>query len=69
MEPTQPPIQCLPGAPSPGVKRQGHEVDHSPSPSAKVKNGGVHPLLHQTSPWPRDIFAIIFVLFRPHEIF
>jgi hypothetical protein len=23
----------------PGVKRQGRETDHSPSPNAKVKNG------------------------------
>jgi hypothetical protein len=34
---TQPPIQWLPGALSPGLKRQGREVDHSPPTSAEVK--------------------------------
>jgi hypothetical protein len=35
--PTQPPIQWVPGALSPGVKRQGREADHSPPPSSEVK--------------------------------
>jgi hypothetical protein len=34
---TQPPIQWVPGAFSPGVKRPGREVDHSPPTSAEVK--------------------------------
>jgi hypothetical protein len=34
---TQPPIQWVPGALSPGVKRPGREVDHSPPASAEVK--------------------------------
>jgi hypothetical protein len=34
---TQPPIQCVPGALSPGIKRPGHEADHSPPTSAEVK--------------------------------
>jgi hypothetical protein len=33
----QPPIQWVPGALAPGVKRPGREVDHSPSTSAEVK--------------------------------
>jgi hypothetical protein len=33
----QPPIQWLPGALSPGVKRPGREGDHSLPPSAEVK--------------------------------
>jgi hypothetical protein len=37
-EPTQPPIQCVPGTPSLGVKRPSREADHSPSSSAEVKN-------------------------------
>jgi hypothetical protein len=38
LRPTQPaPIQWVLGAPSSGVKRQGHEADHSPPASAKVK--------------------------------
>jgi hypothetical protein len=35
--PTQPPIQCVPGALSLGVKRPGREADHSPPSSAEVK--------------------------------
>jgi hypothetical protein len=34
---TQPPIKWVPGALSPGVKRQGREADHLPSTSAEVK--------------------------------
>jgi hypothetical protein len=36
--PTQPPIQRLPGALSPGIKRPGSEADHSPPTTAEVKN-------------------------------
>jgi hypothetical protein len=35
--PTQPPIQWVPGALSPGVKRLEREADHSPPASAEVK--------------------------------
>jgi hypothetical protein len=35
--PTQPPIQWVLGAFSPGVKRQGREADHSPPTGAEVK--------------------------------
>jgi hypothetical protein len=35
--PTQPPIQLVPGALSPGVKRQGREAGDSPPASAEVK--------------------------------
>jgi len=35
--PTQPPIQWVPGALSLGVKWPGHEADHLPLSSAKVK--------------------------------
>jgi hypothetical protein len=34
---TQPPIQWVPGALSPGVKRPGREAHHSPPTSAEVK--------------------------------
>jgi hypothetical protein len=34
---TQPPIQWVPGALSPRVKRPGREADHSPRASAEVK--------------------------------
>jgi hypothetical protein len=38
LEPTQPPIQWVREALSLGVKRPGREADHSPPPSAEVKN-------------------------------
>jgi len=36
--PTQLPIQSVPSAPSPRVKRPGREADHSLPTSAEVKN-------------------------------
>jgi hypothetical protein len=36
--PTQPPIQWVPGDLSLWAKRLGREADHSPPPSAEVKN-------------------------------
>jgi hypothetical protein len=38
LEPTQPPIQCVPGNFTPWVKRPGREADHLSPSSAKVKN-------------------------------
>jgi hypothetical protein len=40
--PTQPPIQWVPGAISPRVKRSGREADHSPPTSAEVKNTWIY---------------------------
>jgi hypothetical protein len=40
--PIQPPIQWVPGALSPGVKRQGREADHSPPTSAEVKKTWIY---------------------------
>jgi hypothetical protein len=37
LEPTQPPVQWIPGALSLGIKRLGREADHSPPSSAEVK--------------------------------
>jgi hypothetical protein len=37
LKPIQPPIQWVPEALSPGVKRPGREADHSPTSSAEVK--------------------------------
>lgn len=34
----QPPIQWVSGAISPGVRQPGHEADHLPQSTAKVKN-------------------------------
>jgi hypothetical protein len=48
---TQPPIQWVPGALPPGVKRQRREADQSPPSSAEVKNGGaIPPLPHVFMP-------------------
>jgi hypothetical protein len=38
LEPTEPPIQWLPGALSLVVKRPGREADHSPPSSVELKN-------------------------------
>jgi hypothetical protein len=49
--PTQPPVQWVPGDLSLEVKQPGHEADHSPVPSARVKNdGAILPLPH-TCQW------------------
>jgi hypothetical protein len=40
--PTQPPMQWVPGALSPEVKRPVSEADHSPQTSAKVKKTWVY---------------------------
>jgi hypothetical protein len=40
--PTQPPIQWVPGALSPGVKRQGREADHSPLTNAEVNKTWIY---------------------------
>jgi hypothetical protein len=47
--PTQPPVQWVPGILSLGIKWLGCEADHSPPSTAKIKNGGVIPLLPHTS--------------------
>jgi hypothetical protein len=45
LRPTQPPIQCIPGALSLEVKKPGHEADHSTPSSAKDKEY-MEPYLH-----------------------
>ena len=40
--PTQPPIQSVPEALSPGVERQGRKADHSPPPNAGVNHECSH---------------------------
>jgi hypothetical protein len=49
--PTQSPIQWIPGALFPGVKRRRRETDHSTVSSADVKNGGVMSPLPYMSSW------------------
>jgi hypothetical protein len=47
---TQPPIQWVPEALSPGVKRSGRETDHSPPCNMEMKNGGaISTLPHMSS--------------------
>jgi hypothetical protein len=48
---TQQHIQWVTGIVSPGVKRLGHEADHSPPFSAEFKNSGAIPPLPHTSSW------------------
>jgi hypothetical protein len=47
--PTQPPIQCVPGDLSQGVKRPGRETDSSPSSNTEVRNDGTMPPLSHMS--------------------
>jgi hypothetical protein len=51
LAPTQPPVQWVLGALSPGVKHQGREADHSPPSCTEVKNGGAIPPLPCMSSW------------------
>jgi hypothetical protein len=48
---TQPPIQCVLGAISPGIMCQGREADHSPPSNAEIKNNGAIPPLPHISSW------------------
>jgi hypothetical protein len=48
--PSQPPIEWVPRALSPGVKWLGHETHFLPSSSAEFKNGGAIRSLPHTSP-------------------
>jgi hypothetical protein len=60
--PTQPPIQLVLGALSPGVKRQGRVADHLAPTSAEVKQrGAIHPLSH-VSPW-HSVYILPFLMF------
>jgi hypothetical protein len=47
----RPSTQQVPTAPSPRVKRQGREADHSPPHSAEVTNCGAIPPLPHMSSW------------------
>jgi hypothetical protein len=51
LEPTQPPIQWVPEALSPGVKRPEREADRPPPSVAEVNKGGVMPPLPHMSSW------------------
>jgi hypothetical protein len=49
--PTQTPIQWVPGALSPGVKRQGRETDHSPPTTVEVKKMWIYISSAHTPSW------------------
>jgi hypothetical protein len=49
--PTQPPIQRVSSALSPGLKLPWLEADHSPPSSAEVKNTGSYTFTPHTSSW------------------
>jgi hypothetical protein len=51
--PTQPPIQWVPGALSPGIKRQGREADKSPPASAEVKKTLMYTAPPHSPSWRR----------------
>jgi hypothetical protein len=51
MRPSQPFVQWVPVALSPGVKRQGHEADYLPLSSVEVKKGGAILPLPIMSSW------------------
>jgi hypothetical protein len=44
-------INWIPGILSPGVKRSGHEAEHSPPSSGEVKSGGAITPLSHTYSW------------------
>jgi hypothetical protein len=48
---SQPPIQWITGALSPGVKRLGHEADHTPPTSAEVRKMWIYTSTTQTPSW------------------
>jgi hypothetical protein len=64
LEPTQPPIQWVPGALSQGLRRPGHEADHSPPLNAEVKNAWSY-----TSTLPYVFMARCLVKHRDEFIF
>jgi hypothetical protein len=53
---TQPPIQQVPGALSPGVKRPGREANHSPPDSTEVKKMWIYTSILST--WSTLLFFL-----------
>jgi hypothetical protein len=53
--PTQPPIRCVPGVLSSGIKRPEREADLSPPSSAEDKNGGAIPPRPHMPSWHSDL--------------
>jgi hypothetical protein len=62
MGPTQCPIQWVPGALPLGVKRPGHETDHSPPSRADVKNAWSY-----TSTYPIRFHGVVLISEKKHR--
>jgi hypothetical protein len=60
--PTQPPIQCVPGTLSLGLKQPGREADHSPPSSAEIKEC-VELYLHS----PIRLHGVVLSLKKKHS--
>jgi hypothetical protein len=66
----QPPNQCVPG-----IKRPGREVDHTPLPSAEVKNTWSYPSIppYVFMAWflveHRENFTLIYLAFMRFEYY
>jgi hypothetical protein len=66
--PSQPPIQWVPGTLFLGLKQSRHEADHSPPPSAEIKNAWSYtsipsvPSLHGSQLKHRNNFTLTFYL-------
>jgi hypothetical protein len=71
LRPTQPPVQWVPGVPSPGVKaRPGRDTDHSAPSSAEVKNKyELYLLSSQEAPWRVAGLLLLLVILDkcPHS--
>jgi hypothetical protein len=73
--PTQPPIQWVRGSLSLGVKRPGCEADHSPPPSAEVKNAWSYTSIPQyafmvwCSVKAQDKFTLNMHVYTHYDVF
>jgi hypothetical protein len=70
---TLPPIQWILGPLSPGGKVAGHEADHSPPASAKVKQMWIYksitPYAFMVKHWANFTFTFLLSLRREENIF
>jgi hypothetical protein len=68
LRPTQLPIQWVPGALYPAIKRPERETDHSPQTSVEVKKTWIYRSTPHTPSW-RDNFTLLSAVLplSPHE--
>jgi hypothetical protein len=67
LKPTQPPIQWVPGALSPGAERLGHEPNHSNPSTADIKHAGHKPPLLLHSIIHHNINSHIYIGTNPEQ--